>query len=150
METHVMSMRDEGDRLYHAVVLAPDHATARRIFAKRMLEEYERTLSGSGEESLSDYAPEHAFEDDWRAEGSVNCTACGCGMTRPLENVELALLGISPIVHAGKGHVCLNCAATWITTGMLAPLREQLEQAAATEAAGLDAFERQSLEAEDE
>lgn len=148
MDTHVMSMRDEDDRLYHAVVIAPDHRTARRILAMRMLEEHERSLAGSREASLDDYAPEGALEDDWRAEDSVNCTACGDGRTRPLENIEMASMGIPPLVHAGKAHVCLNCAATWIATGTHAPLREELEARATDEIARLDRFERQSLQGE--
>jgi len=145
METHVMSMRDEGDCVYHAVLIAPDHTTARRLLAKRMLSEYERSLCDSGDASLDEYAPASALDDDWRAEGSMNCPSCGAGSTRPLEPREMAMLGVSPIVFGGRAHVCLHCAATWISTGIYAPMREKLEAAAVEEISGLDAFEARSL-----
>lgn len=150
MQTHVMSMPDEGNSVYHAVVIAPDHTTARRLFAKRMLAEYERNLLDSGDESLDEYAPERALVEDWTTEGSMNCTSCGAGSTRPLEPREMALIGMSPIVHAGKAHVCLLCASTWITGGAYAPLREQLEAEALEEVAGLDAFEARSLNGDED
>lgn len=146
METHIMAMRDESDRLYHGVVIAPDHQTARRLFAKQMLEEIDQSLGSCSEKSLDEYAPASALEQDWRAEGSQNCCSCGCGRTRPLENREMSVIGISPILYEGKAHVCLMCAATWISTGAYSPLREDLEREAEIEINSLDDFEAQSLE----
>lgn len=145
MQTHVMSMK-EGDNLFGDVVVAPDHDTARRVFAKRMLEHFDRTLEDVACTSLDDYAPSHALDEDWNAERSITCASCGCGSTRPLENREMAEVGFSPLQHGTTAHVCTKCAATWVVGRTFAPLRERLEREAAEEIAGLDEFERVSLE----
>lgn len=150
METYVMSMRDEGDSLYHAIVIAPDHTTARRLFAKRMLEEMERTLAWSNEKTLDDYAPTRALIDDWNTKGSANCSSCGSHVVRPMEDQEIAFMGISPILFSGKMYVCRSCGSTWISTGVYAPVRDSLEAQSIREIADLDEFEARSLKEEDE
>lgn len=145
MQIHVFTMRDSSDRSYHDVVLAPDSDIGRRMFARRMLDGREETLIGEGQDSLLEYASESGMDEEWTGGPGKCCSSCSSHDVSPMDNFQMAALGVSPVQFKGRVHLCGSCAHTWLDLGYDQETRALLEARAAEEMRTLDEYERRSL-----
>lgn len=145
MQTYVMSRRDGNDYVYDDVITAPDHQTATRLFAMRMLQENETDLIDEQSKSLAEYANQTSLDEDWTAGEGDKCPSCNSIHSKKMEAIQMASMGISPVDNADRAKVCGTCAYVWIAVGHLPELRKEIERETLREMENIDSFESKSL-----
>lgn len=132
------------------MVIAPDRDTARRLAAAQTLDDNGWTLAGQGCPDLLTFYDGPMYDDgakmsveaewgDLKGTACPNCTA-HCGKPNG-DHIEID-------GAEREKHTCSACGYAWFPMGFDPVLRPQLEASALDAIAGLDDYEKKSLEAD--